>query len=157
MIGRTFSIVAIVLWVITIATAAVFFIKGQTQMTADNRVAVMLAPEEREFVLAEMRMLLEGVQGITAGVAANDMQQISSSARRIGMASAADVNPQLMMKLPLAFKQQGMSVHKQFDQLADMADSGASANELLTMLSEQLSSCVACHSIYTLEANLVKN
>ena len=151
-----FPITAISLWVITMAVAATFFIKGSTEMSDDNRVAIILKPIERDFVLAEMRMLLDGVQGITAGLASGNMKQISASARAIGMASAADVNPNLMLKLPVGFKQQGMAVHKQFDQLADMADSGASHSHLLAILAEQLSSCVACHSIYSFKAESPK-
>lgn len=146
------SITAISLWLITLVVVATFFIKGKTEMSDDQRLAVILKPQERNFVLGEMRMLLEGVQGITAGLAAADMKQVSDSARGIGMATAADVNPNLMLKLPLEFKQQGMAVHKQFDQLADMADSGASSAKLTAMLADQLSACVACHSIYSLKA-----
>ena len=146
------AITAISLWVITLVVVATFFIKGKTEMSDDQRLAVILKPIERNFVLGEMRMLLEGVQGITAGLAAGDMKQVSDSARGIGMASAADVNPNLILKLPLEFKQQGMAVHKQFDQLADMADSGASSAKLTAMLADQLSACVACHSVYSLKA-----
>lgn len=150
--GRTLAAAAIGLWLVTVVVVGFFFVKGQSQPSADGRLTVLLAPAERDLVLAEMRMLLEGVQGITAGAAAGDMQQVASAARRIGMASAADVNPALMLKLPLAFKQQGMALHGQFDQLADRAAAGASAAEVLELLSQQLSSCVACHGSYRLEA-----
>lgn len=148
--NNTFAIVAILLWLISAVVAVTFFIKGNTEISGDDRVSVILKPAEKDLVLSEMRMLLEGVQGITAGLASGDMKQVSSSARAIGMASAVDVNPNLMMKLPANFKQQGMAVHKQFDQIADMADNGASHDQLLTTLAEQLSSCVACHSTYEL-------
>lgn len=151
MSGRTVAVAAIGLWLITAVIAGFFFVKGQTRMAADDRLAVVLAPAERDFVLAEMRMLLEGVQGITGGVARNDMQQVASAARRIGMASAADVNPGLMLKLPLAFKQQGMALHGQFDRLAERAENGATSVEILELLSQQLSSCVACHGTFRLD------
>lgn len=149
---RVVAIIAILLWLITVIVLATFFVKGQTGVAADGRVAVMLKPAERDFVLAEMRMLLEGVQGITNGVAAGDMKQVETAARRIGMSSAADVNPGLMLKLPLSFKQQGTALHAQFDQLADKVAGGASSAEVLAMLSSQLSSCVACHATYRLHA-----
>jgi len=150
--SKTLSITAILLWLVSVLVGGFFFVKGQTKMAADERVSVMLKANERDFVLSEMRMLLEGVQSMTAGLAAGDMKQVSVAARGIGMASAADVNPALMLKLPLAFKQQGMAVHKQFDQIADKIDQGAPANEILSDLSEQLGSCVACHSVYQLDA-----
>lgn len=150
--ARTLAMAAIGLWLATVVVAGFLFVKGQSRMAEDGRLAVLLAPVERDFVLAEMRMLLEGVQGITAGAAAGDMQQVASAARRIGMASAADVNPALMLKLPLPFKQQGMALHGQFDQLAERAENGASPAEVLALLSQQLSACVACHGSYRLEA-----
>ena len=39
--------------------------------------------------------------------------------RAVGMGMAADVEPAIMMKLPLPFKQMGMSVHRDFDAIAD--------------------------------------
>ncbi len=68
------------------------------------------------------------------------------------VAAAADVNPALMVKLPLEFKQLGLSVHKRFDKIATAADSGASREQLLASLSTQLSACVACHASYRLDA-----
>lgn len=150
--SKILSISAILLWLVSVLVAVFFFVNGQTKMASDERVSVMLKADERDFVLSEMRMLLDGVQSMTAGLAAGDMPKVAAAARAVGMASAADVNPALMLKLPLAFKQQGMAVHKQFDQIADKVDQGASANEILLDLSEQLGSCVACHSVYRLDA-----
>lgn len=147
------SVIAILLWLVTVAVAGLFFVKGTTEMAEDGRVSIILKPNEKSFVLTEMRMLLEGVQGIIAGLSSGDLKQVAEEARRIGMASAVDVNPNLMMKLPVSFKQQGMELHKQFDQFAELAESGASAETLLAKLSEQLSSCVACHRIYRLDTS----
>ena len=41
--------------------------------------------------------------------------QIEQAVRSAGMHMAADVNPALMAKLPLPFKQMGMSIHKDMD------------------------------------------
>jgi hypothetical protein len=50
-----------------------------------------------------------------------------------------------MAKLPLEFKQLGLSVHMRFDEIATVARSGASREQLRASLSRQLSACVACH------------
>lgn len=50
------------------------------------------------------------------------------------MASAADVNPALMAKLPLPFKSLGMSVHHDMDDLAKAATEGKPAAELQKQL-----------------------
>jgi hypothetical protein len=69
------------------------------------------------------------------------------------MGSAADVNPVLMAKLPLPFKQLGMSVHHDMDALAQAAENGKSPAELQTMLADTLSKCVGCHAAWQLKAD----
>ncbi len=44
--------------------------------------------------------------------------------RAAGKGMAADVSPAIMVKLPLALKQMGMSVHRDFDALADAVVQG---------------------------------
>jgi cytochrome c556 len=149
---RVLPMVAIGLWLTTIAVAVVLFVRGQAHVAPDGRRAILLEPDQRNLVLQEMRGMLGSVQGVVAGVQAKDMKQVAQAARASGMAAAADVDPALMAKLPLDFKQLGMSVHRRFDELAVATDSGASQEQLLTILSTQLSSCVACHASYRLDA-----
>ncbi len=150
--ARKLAITAIVLWLVTIATIATIFVRGNTSTASDNRTAVMLNTPERDLVLSEMRGLLSGTQLILDGLNRNDMKQVADAARAVGMGSAADVNPGLMAKLPLSFKQLGMSVHHDMDALADAAQAGKPAAEIQGMLSNTLSSCVACHATYQLKA-----
>ena len=149
---RMLSIIAITLWLVTIAVAVFFFVRGQTRVAPDGRTAVLLAPDERNLVLAEMRGMLGTVQGMVDGVKVGNLNQVAQAARASGMAAAADVNPALMAKLPLEFKELGLSVHKRFDEIAAEADSGASREQMLASLSTQLSACVACHASYRIEA-----
>jgi hypothetical protein len=149
---RSLSIVAIALWLMTAAAAAVLFVRGQTQVAPDGRTAVLLAPDERDLVLAEMRGMLGTVQGVIDGVNAGDMKRVAQAARASGMAAAADVNPALVAKLPLEFKELGFGLHRRFDELAAAADSGASREQVLGHLSTQLSTCVGCHAGYRIEA-----
>ncbi len=146
------ALAAITLWIASIAVFAWFFVRGNTAAGTDNRTAVMLAPGERALILGEMRNLLGGVHDILDALNHNDMKQAASAARAVGMASAADVNPALMAKLPLPFKQLGMSVHHDMDDLALAAESGKPVAELQTMLSSTLAKCVACHSSWQLKA-----
>ena len=143
---------AILLWVVTVAVFGWFFVRGNTTAGSDNRTAVVLGVGERELILTEMRNLLGGVQGILDGINHGDMKQAASAARAVGMASAADVNPALMAKLPMPFKQLGMSVHHDMDDLAQAAESGKPAAELQTMLTNTLTKCVACHASWQLKA-----
>jgi hypothetical protein len=152
MTARVLSVVAIAVWLVTIIVAVFFFVYGRTQVAPDGRIAVLLASGERNLVLTEMRGMLEAVQVIVDGVRAADMKRVAQAARTSGVAAAADINPALMTKLPLEFKQLGLSVHKRFDEIATAADSDASREQLLASLSTQLSACVACHADYRLDA-----
>lgn len=151
MTARVLSVTAIALWLVTIVVVAFFFVRGQTKVAPDGRTTVLLSSDERNLVLTEMRSMLETVQIVVDGVKAGDLKQVAQAARASGMAAAADVNPTLMAKLPLQFKQLGLGVHKRFDQIATAADSGASREQLLASLSTQLSACVACHARYRLD------
>lgn len=145
------ALLSILLWVATILVFAWFFIRGNTVTGTDNRTAVVLGTGERNLILSEMRGLLAGTQGILEGINHNDAKQVAQAARAVGMASAADVNPALMAKLPLPFKQLGMSVHRDMDDLAQAAESGKPAAELQAMLTGTLSKCVACHAAWQIK------
>lgn len=97
------AIAAILLWVVTVAVFAWFSIRGNTVAGSDSLTAVVLGASERELVLSEMRGLFGGVHGILDGINRGDMKQAASAARAVGTASAADVNPALLAKLPMPF------------------------------------------------------
>ncbi len=143
---------AIVLWLVTIAAFAWFFVRGNTAVGTDGRTAIVLQPGERGLVLAEMRGLLVATHDILDGINRNDPKQVAQAARAAGMASAADLNPALMAKLPISFKQLGMSVHHSMDGIAQAAENGTPAPELMGMLAKTLSSCVTCHASWQLQA-----
>jgi hypothetical protein len=115
-------------------------------------VAILLEPGERAFVLAEMRGFLSAVQAVTAGVSANDTAAISKAARAQGMGAVHGVPAGLMSKLPLAFRQLGLSVHQDFDRLALDAENFGDPKLALTQLSAVLNKCIVCHSAYQLAA-----
>lgn len=147
------AVIALSLWVISIAVFAWFFVRGNTTEGTDGRAAIVLQPGERDLVLSEMRGLLSAVQGILEGANQEDRNRIVQSSRSAGMASAADVNPLLMAKLPLAFKTLGMSVHRDMDEIAHAAEGGKPASELLKMTSNTLAKCVACHASWQIKAD----
>lgn len=149
---RTLSITAIALWLVTIVVLATMFVRGNTTTGSDDRTAIVLNTPERDLVLTEMRGLLTSTQAILDGLNRNDMKLVADAARAVGMGSATDVNPSLMTKLPLSFKQMGMGVHHEMDALADAAQAGKSPAEIQGMLSNTLSTCVACHSAWQLKA-----
>lgn len=146
------GMVAVVLWVVTLAGAGWFFVNGLTIKGTDNRMEILLAPNERDLILGEMRQLLKAVHGVVTGVAGQDQpadrQQIEQAARAAGMGMAADVNPAIMVKLPLPFKQMGMSIHRDMDALADAIAQKETPQQILQRLSSMTARCTTCHDMY---------
>jgi hypothetical protein len=140
------------LWIVTIVAGGWFFVRGWTVPGTDGRVQVVLAPAERDLILGEMRMLLKAVHGVVTGLAgqdqAADRTQIERAARSAGMHMAADVNPALMAKLPLPFKQMGMSIHNDMDALADAVIQKETPQQILQRLSSMTARCTTCHDLY---------
>jgi len=144
------GLIAIVLWAITAGVFGYFFVRGWTSEATDRRTAIHLAPAERDLVLSEMRQMLHSVHNLVTGLSAGDPKIMEQAARASGMGMAADVNPIIMAKLPLAFKQQGMSVHRDFDALADTIARGADQATVLREFTGITARCVGCHTSYRL-------
>jgi hypothetical protein len=155
-VRSTFCRIALGLWIVTIAFAGWFFVKGWTTEGTDGRMQVVLAPAERDLILGEMRMLLKAVHGVVTGLAgqdqAADRTQMEQAARSAGMHMAADVNPALMAKLPLPFKQMGMSIHQDMDALADAVIQKETPQQILQRLSNMTARCTTCHDMYRFAA-----
>ena len=143
-------IVAIALWVVTVLAAGWFFMRGWTKPGADGRTEIVLAPAERDQILAEMRQLLKAVDGVVRGLGEPqpDHKQIREAARAAGMKMAADTEPTIMVKLPLAFKQMGMSIHKDMDVLAGAIVQKETPQQILQRLSSMTARCTTCHDMY---------
>ena len=140
------------LWIVTIGVAGWLFVQGWTTEGTDGRMAIVLAPAERDLILGEMRMLLKAVHGVVTGLAGQDQEagrrQMEQAARSAGMDMAEDVNPALMAKLPLPFKQMGMSIHKDMDALADAVVQKETSQQILQRLSSMTARCTICHDMY---------
>ena len=137
---------------VTIGVAGWFFVQGWTTEGTDGRTQIVLAPAERDLILGEMRMLLKAVHGVVGGLAGQDQEadraQMEQAARSAGMHMAEDVNPALMEKLPLPFKQMGMSIHKDMDALADAVIQKEMSQQIRQRLSNMTARCTACHDMY---------
>ncbi len=144
-------------WGIVLVLAAVivgagykFIVKGSTGSHADGRTVVLLLPDERNLVLAEMRVLLETVQAITEAATEGDLAAASEHATTMGMVAAGGVPAPTMAKLPLEFKSLGMATHQAFDELALSATVSEDPLEVLGELADLMNNCTGCHSIYRL-------
>ena len=147
---RAIGLGTAVLWIVTMGVVAVLFVQGQTRPGTDGRTEIVLSQAERDLILAEMRQLLKTVHGVVTVLGSPDqnLKAAESAARSAGMAMATDVNPAVMLKLPLAFKQMGMSIHKDMDRLADGIAQGDTSVQILNRLSSMTARCTACHDMY---------
>ncbi len=147
--------ITLVLWIVSAGLLGWFFFQGATTPSADGRTVVHLAPTERDFILTEMRQLLQAVHGVVTGLSDPDQTQghaqAAAAARSAGMKMAVDDNPSLMLKLPLPLKQLGMSVHRDFDELADAITGGTTSQDILQRLSTITTRCLACHEMYQIK------
>ncbi|GKS60173.1 hypothetical protein YTPLAS18_37000 [Nitrospira sp.] len=151
---RSLCILALVLWTLLVAAAGWVFVTGWTRPGSDGRQEIVLAPAERDHILGEMRILLKAVDGVVRGLSepGADASQIERAAREAGMKMAADTSPAIMAKLPLAFKQMGLSIHKDMDALADAVAHQEAPQQLLQRLSSMTARCTTCHDLYRLAA-----
>jgi hypothetical protein len=140
----------LVLWGFTVAGLGWFFVQGWTAKGSDGRTEIRLASTERDLILSEMRQLLKAIDEVLRqlGEPMPDRQAIQSAARSAGTGMAADVNPTLMAKLPLPFKQMGMSIHKDMDALADAMVQNETPQQILKRLSSMTARCTTCHDLY---------
>jgi len=143
-----------VLWILTVTVLGWSFIKGWTAEGSDRRTEILLAAAERDQILAEMRLLLKAVDGIVRGLGESqpDLLAMQGVARAAGMEMAADVDPAIMVKLPLPFKQMGMSIHSDMDALADAITRNETSQQILQRLSNMTARCTACHDMYRFSA-----
>lgn len=145
-------LIAAVLWFLSIGVFVWLFVKGWTTPGTDQRTAVVLSVSERDLILSEMRMLLKAVHGVVTGLSATDPDRkaMHAAAKAAGMTMAADVNPVIMAKLPLVFKQMGMSIHRDMDALAEAIERNDTPQHILQRLSSMTARCTTCHDMFQL-------
>ena len=114
----------------------------------DERRVLSITEMQRNHILTEMRALLAGTQNILSALAMDDMAAVARHARPLGTGMAHKGEDHLQAVLPQEFMQLGMSVHKDFDQIAADAESLKNPKHTLKQLSESMNKCVACHDAY---------
>lgn len=118
------------------------------EVADDGRISIVMSAAEKGMVLGEMRGLLEAVQGITEGVANDDLAVVATSAHAVGMSSTGQEPAALIAKLPLEFKKLGMGTHQAFDELGNEATDIGDPQVVLSMLGVILQRCTSCHEGY---------
>jgi len=123
---------------------------GNVEPQEDGRSLVLLAPDERNMVLGEMRGMLEAVQAIVEAASRGDFQTVAETASATGMGAARAESAALIGKLPLEFMSLGMDTHKAFDALAVTAGDTEDPLVVLAELGTIMNNCTGCHAGYRL-------
>lgn len=125
--------------------------EGQPPQHEDTRKPVVVPGPARATVLAEMRQMLEAVNGVLAASVPFDRAAVREAALSGGTRIAVDRDPAMAERLPDAFVELGASTHRDFDALAETVAAGASRDTVLSRLANLTAKCVACHATYRLE------
>jgi hypothetical protein len=140
---------AFLLWAVTVAAAAFFYLNGVTRPGLDGRRALVLSEAERVLIQADMRQMLQGVSDITAAIARGDAQSVSRASGKLASSRVFSTdNAALLAKLPLDFRTSATVNLAGFEELASAARGGASSSRLTAILSRQLAGCAACHEAF---------
>jgi len=140
----------------TIALGAalyLFVIRGSVAPASDGRTAILLAPGERDLVLAEMRAFLASTQTILVSATNGDLGAAATAARQVGAKAQQGVPASLMGKLPIGFKTLGLDTHRRFDQLALNAEELGDPGQTLQELGELMANCVGCHAAFRIDVD----
>ncbi len=154
--SRVYPVIVVVLLLVIAAMAYKFIFAGSVEKAEDGRVAILLEPGERAFVLREMRGFVAGLQQMTAALSRDDMKAAAAAARGMGMAAAHNAPLPMVAKLPLEFKTLGFSVHRDFDGIAADAETLGDPKHTLAQLADTLQKCVACHNTYQIKSTTAK-
>jgi hypothetical protein len=123
----------------------------------DNRQILELSAPQRNYVLGEMRSLLAGTKDILSALAKDDMTAVAEHAKALGFGMQHKAENPLHAVLPKAFMQLGMSMHQDFDLIAEEAVSLKNAKHTLQQLSTTMAKCNACHATYQIRDHLTDN
>lgn len=133
---------------INIGLVYFFVFKGDIAKTNDARTAINITPQNREFVLAEMRGFLESIKSINEGIMDNNPEKIIAAGTKAGTGVIEDAPAGLMRTLPLPFKSLGLGTHEKFDAIAKMARENYKQQEAQKQVTSILTNCTACHASF---------
>ena len=148
--------IAISILSVSLITVLSLSFLGRTEKLEDGRIAVKLENEERDMVLAEMRLLLEASHQIIDNLSKDDIKKIEGVALKVGSKAITTIDMKLAPKLPAEFRALGFSLHSDFDSIAKMAKDGKSHREIELKLADSMNKCIACHKTYQLPVKAQK-
>jgi hypothetical protein len=147
---KGFIIIAIVSILLNIGLVYLFVFKGEVIQLENNRQAIVISEENKEYVLAEMRSFLESVQQINQGILEENPELIIKASNNAGNVMAGKTPKGLMGKLPISFKKLGFATHDLFGQISQETKDHFDVKKTQKKLNLLLNNCVTCHRTYTI-------
>ncbi len=145
-------ILALFFFSTTVALIYLFVFKGKVaEATNDNRVHIELTEGNVDFALDEMRVFLESVQQINAGILNENVEQIANAGEKSGGLVIAHAPKGMMANLPLSFKKLGFATHDLFDEIRDSIQMNQNFKQTQQQLGRLLNNCVTCHKSYKIK------
>lgn len=116
----------------------------------DTRISLGFTEAEKTVFLAEMRQMLVSIQGIIAGIGAEDREQIMTAARYSGNRMARETPLSIKQKTPVAFKEIGSPTHMLFEELVIRAETD-DMDQLTEFTGELMQQCIRCHALFKVD------
>lgn len=113
----------------------------------DDRVIIDLSPEQRTAVLGMMNEFIYAFGEISGGLADGDRQRIADGVKDSGM-GGLKMPRGTGRNFPPEFKEISHATRGAFDEIGTMAKSGATDAEILQKMSEIMTLCSGCHTLY---------
>jgi hypothetical protein len=130
--------------------AGVLFVSPS--MAQDAREPAVRNEAERAFILGQMRLFLQSIQAIAVALGKNDLKTVEDEAAARGRKGTpvSAIPPGMKAKETPAWTAMMGGARAGFDDIARAAHAGAPPSELIGMLGDTMSNCVACHRSYRL-------
>jgi hypothetical protein len=123
----------------------------QANQDLDGRRPIVVRPNERNRILANMRTYLIGVQSMTEALAAEDMPAAAAAARAMGSVNLYDLKLMFPSSASIEFHNLAFEVHRDFDVIANDAQAKQDPRLMLRQLGATLKKCTHCHETYRLD------
>lgn len=118
----------------------------------DARQPAVRTEAERAFILGQMRLFLQSTQTIAVALGKNDLKTVEDEAAARGRKGTpvSAIPPGMKAKETPAWTAMMAGARAGYDDIARAAHAGAPVSELIGMLGDTMSNCVACHQSYRL-------
>lgn len=147
-------IITVLSILLNIGMVYLFIIKGETVKTEDGRTTIKMSPNNKDFVMEEMRDFLESVQKINEGILTNNPNLVISAGRKSGGTVIDHAPHGLLKSLPLGFKTLGFATHDLFDEFSTVSVENFDKKETQEKLNTLLNNCTSCHKAYKIEVKM---